>query len=83
MAKRANSLGVDWHQPDGKGGFRKRRFATTTQADNDLLRALAAQGLTFDEGLAQVAYPSSEVLLVLRSFIEWGHGSELMSRWVG
>jgi hypothetical protein len=83
MAKRAISLGVDWFRPDGKGGFYKRRFASTTVADNMLLQQLAAQGLTFDEGLAKLAYPSDEVLLVLRSFIEWGHGPELMSKYVG
>ncbi len=83
MAKRPISLGVDWFLPDGKGGFRKRRFATTTVADNDLLRAYAERGITFDECMAIIAYPSTEVLTVLHGFIDAGYGEVLMAKLVG
>lgn len=79
---KASSLGVDWHLPDGKGGFRKRRFATTTQADSAQIVALADTGLTVAGVKAALNYPSTEQTAVLDAFITAGYADTPMTQFV-
>lgn len=46
-----HNLGVDWFLPGAK-----RRFATTTQATNDLIVALSEDGLTVAEARDQIRF---------------------------
>lgn len=84
MAARRNrpySLGVDWHLPDGWGGFRNRPFATTTKATSDLIEALAADGHTVHSARAEIRFdPEAEA--VLDGFINAGFGRERLARYV-
>lgn len=68
------SLGVDWHLPDGRGGYRKRRFATSTRADSDLIELLASDGLTWSQIKGRLLYPSTEQTVVVDRFIAEGFG---------
>lgn len=73
MARRAASLGVDWHLPDGKGGYRARRFATTTKASSDLIAMLAADGLTWAQVRDGINF-DDEAKAVAEHFIAAGYG---------
>jgi len=78
---RPYSLGVDWHLPDGRGGFRNRPFATTTKATSDLIEALAADGHTVHSARAEIRF-DREAEAVLDGFINAGFGREHLARYV-
>lgn len=69
------SLGVDWHLPlaNGKPGFARRRFATTTQATAYGIEILAAEGFTWAQIEDEVLY-DHEAKAVARGFIDAGYG---------
>lgn len=81
MAKRTTSLGVDWHMPDGRGGFRARRFATTTQASCTLIRLLASDGHTVQSGRDAINY-DDEAKAVLTAMVDAGFGADRLDRYV-
>lgn len=74
-------LGVDWHMPDGRGGFKARRFATTTQATADMIRHLAEDGLTVQAAHDALLF-DPEGKAVLAAFIEAGFGQHQLSDFV-
>lgn len=82
MKKRSSSLGVDWHLPDGKGGFKNRRFATTTMADAYALEILASDGFTFNQARSYFIYSSPEQDAVLDGFIQAGYGDHRMDMFI-
>lgn len=67
------SLGVDWHLPDPRGGFRRRRFATTTQASSDLIVLLATDGATWADVAVQVNF-DDDAKVVAQGFVNAGYG---------
>jgi len=77
------SLGVDYHLPDGKGGYKRTRFATMTIADSAILEAMAERGSTWRDALRHTMYPSPEQLQVIATFVAEGYGDELMSVHLG
>lgn len=81
MSHKTASLGVDWHMPDGRGGFKARRFATTTQATSDMIRYLAEDGLTVQAAHDALLY-DPEGKAVLRAFIDAGFGRHPLSNFV-
>lgn len=78
MAGKIQNLGVDWHMPDGKGGFKARRFASTTVATSDLIRYLADDGHTVVSAHDAILY-DPEGKAVLAAFIDAGHGNAYLS----
>lgn len=72
--RRTQNLGVDWYLPDGKGGLRARRFATTTVADKLGIALLAEDGCTAAQALDRLPYASTEQKQVLEGFIGAGYG---------
>jgi len=71
----ATAGSVDWYLPAKRGGgYCKRRFATTTRADSDILGLLAADGLTWSEVKAALNFPSAEQVVVVDRFIAEGYG---------
>jgi hypothetical protein len=68
------SLGVDWHLPDSSGGYRKRRFATTTQADSDMIDLLASDGLTWSQIKGRLLFASAEQAVIVDRFVAEGLG---------
>lgn len=76
MPRRQRSLGVDWHLPDGRGGFRARRFASTTVASGDLIRLLAEDGNTWAEIASAIIY-DDEAKAVAQRFVDAGYGATL------
>ena len=81
MAKRTTSLGVDWHMPDGRGGFRARRFATTTMASSTLVEALASDGHTVLSARDTINF-DDEAKAVLTAMVEAGFGGDRLDRYV-
>ncbi|SDH54985.1 hypothetical protein [Microbacterium sp. 77mftsu3.1] len=82
MARRKQAtLGVDWHLPDGRGGFRARRFATTTRATSDLIEALAADGHTVATARDAVNY-DPEAKAVLATIADAGFGDKRLDLYV-
>ena len=80
MARRkSTSLGVDWHLPDGKGTYKGRRFATSTEADRLGIALLAEQGHTPISARAALPYASTEQKQVLDGYIEAGFGRDRLS----
>lgn len=73
MARRRGrpDLGVLWFLP-GK----KLPVATTTVASSDLIRTLAADGLTWSQMVAEICY-DPEARQVAELFVEAGHGDEV------
>jgi hypothetical protein len=72
------SLGVDYHLPDGKGGYKRTRFATVTPAENAMLVHGAKQGWTWSDALRRIAHPTPHQLLIISTFVVEGHGNTLM-----
>lgn len=81
VAKRSTSLGVDWHMPDGRGGFRARRFATTTMASSALIEVLASDGHTVLSARDAINF-DDEAKSVLTSMVDAGFGSDTLGRFV-
>jgi hypothetical protein len=67
--------------PDGKGGFRKRPFAYSTQAESDYMRLLADLGYTFASALERCEYAPTE-RSICQAFVDAGHGDVMMNEWV-
>lgn len=68
MTKKKNSgLGVQWTLPQ-----KKRPFATTTVATNDLIVLLAEDGHTVNSAYDEINY-DDEAKAVLKKFIENGY----------
>lgn len=80
--KRVVSLGVDWHLPCPKRGFKARPFTSTTVASSNLINLLAADGLTWAEVSAAINY-DDEAKAVADRFITEGHGDTLAATHVG
>lgn len=78
MAGKIQSLGVDWHMPDGKGGFKARRFASTTVASADMIRYLGEDGHTVRSAHDAILY-DPEARAVLAALIDAGHGDVHLS----
>lgn len=81
MTARRPNLGVDWHMPDGKGGFRARRFATTTRATSDLIVLLAEQGHTVQSAHDEIRF-DPEGKTVLAAMAEAGFGDRALADFV-
>lgn len=81
MGKRNASLGVEWHMPDGRGGFHARRFATTTRATSDLIEALAGGGHTVQSAHDTILF-DSEGKAVLAAMVDAGFGPDRLGRYV-
>lgn len=81
MGRPAISLGVDWHMPDGRGGFKARRFTTTTQATGDVIRYLAEDGHTVRSAHDALLY-DPEGKAVLAAFIDAGYGQHQLADYV-
>jgi hypothetical protein len=77
----ARSLGVDWHLPDGKGGFKARRFATSTVATSDMIRYLAEDGHTAASARDALPY-DPEGREILTAFIDAGFGNQPLANFV-
>lgn len=71
MAKKYNS-GVQWFLPN-----RKRPFATTTKATNDLIVYLSEDGGTVTEVKNSINY-DNEAVAVLAHFEENGYGDAVL-----
>ena len=81
MGKRRTSLGVEWHMPDGRGGFRGRSFATTTKATSDLVEALASDGHTVQSAHDAINF-DPEGKAVLAAMVDAGFARDKLSRYV-
>lgn len=81
VAKRRTCLGVDWHMPDGRGGFRARRFATTTAASSLLISVLAGDGHTVQSARDAINY-DDEAKDVLTQMVDAGFGADRLDRYV-
>lgn len=81
MGKRRTTLGVDWHMPDGCGGFRARRFATTTMASSTLIEALASDGHTALSARDTINF-DDEAKAVLTAMVDAGFGADRLDRYV-
>ena len=81
MGRRHTSLGVDWHMPDGRGGFRARRFATTTMASSTLIEALASDGHTVESARDAINF-DDEAKAVLTAMVDAGFGANPLRDYV-
>jgi hypothetical protein len=71
--RRSNPLPVAWYIPNGK-----RPIARTTSADADLIRYLAADGLTFNEAHAAIHF-APEAKAAVKAYIDRGYGDSPMT----
>jgi hypothetical protein len=70
---RLGSDDVQWHAPG-----RRSPIATSTVATSDLIRALAADGLTFNQAAAKIQYdPDAAVIVGL--YVEREHSDTRMT----
>lgn len=82
MSRRKKSEpAVSWHLPDGKGGFKKRPFAYSTQAESDYMRALSSVGNTFYEAVTMCSYAPTE-RTICQAFIDAGYGRHYMREFI-
>ena len=79
--RRSPTLGVDWHMPDGRGGFRARRFATTTQASSTLIGLLASDRHTV-QSARDAINDDDEAKAVLTAMVDAGFGADRLDRYV-
>lgn len=67
-ALRLGSDDVQWHVPG-----RRSPIATSTVATSDLIRALAAEGLTFNEAAKRIRH-DRDAAAIVALYVERGHG---------
>lgn len=83
MAKtRTPSLGVDWHLPCKRLGFKRRRFASTTRATGDLIVLLAGRGLTWSQVSSAINF-DPDAKAVADRFVTEGFGDVRADQHVG
>lgn len=74
-------LGVDWHMPDGRGGYAKRAYASTTRATSDLVEVLATDGHTVQSAHDAILF-DPDAKAVLAAMVDRGLGPDRLDRYV-